>query len=240
MDALFAFVSDFQDSSDAPDISKKIRELADVLSTRSFKNFYEKHEASLTWILHTLICVAQSIFSSFAKIASDHSFQRKLANGDAIPVSTFDHCWEIFHDSVRNIKLSLNSSNPRAFAVPPASYTSRKRKALILDADPGPPLNLPDKYRNRNGNPDAATRGRLKGSGRFAFPKDLSDVPCRDFALVGSSCTFGRRYQFSHKVFPGNWKFGDREAIISWVESFENVQFADLGNVKEVKSSIKK
>ena len=98
MDSMFAFMTDYLESSQAPDNSKMVKESAVILSTQAFKNFYEKYKTTFPCVPYTLLCVVQLIFSSFAHIATDHLLQRKLVNGESIPVVTYEDCCDIFED----------------------------------------------------------------------------------------------------------------------------------------------
>ena len=242
IDALFAFICDFDDDSNAPDIAKMLRELANIISTRDFQNFTEKHERTLPWIPHTVICIIHSIIASFAKIAGDCSLQRRVKNNEEVPTEIYQPCWDLFNETMRDFRLSVNNSNPRAFGTAPASYAplpvyaTPTKRGSDNDGENG----YPDPKKPRTPI-DATKRGWLKAeSTKFAFPQGLSVVPCKMFAMIGHNCSYGRNCSFSHKAFPGNWKMADRSILVKWIETNSKVSFADSVDVTDVKKGIKK
>ena len=160
-----------------------------------------------------------------------------MTNGEDISTEIFQPCWDLFDETMRDFRLSVNSSNPRAFGVAPTSYKSHPpltptKRTVEYTQD------QPDPKRNRT---DLSKKGWLvSDTQRFSFPQGLSMIPCKAFSLIGSACTYGRNCSFSHKAFPGNWKMSDRSLVVKWVEESPKISFADSINIDEIKKGIKK
>ena len=121
LDAFCAFLCECN-TREGPDIVRMMRDLADFLSQSEFKEFAEKHEHKSPWLTHTIVCALHSILRSFVLVANDFTYQRQVEHNKNIEVSALQKCWDIYENIEADFTLSLASSTPRAFAIPPGSY----------------------------------------------------------------------------------------------------------------------
>ena len=220
-----------------PDIIKILEKFADLITTRKFRKFVDENISGYPWIPLTLVCYVQTILVSFVEIAIDTTNQRLIENDEEVSVEFFDEPWMTYKDIAYDIKLSLTSSTPRAFATPPNCWNSGRnnghnKKRTNYDNTSSP---LPQSRDRKRQKFDGTKKGWLVSSvgSDFRFPRlSHGKIPCKNFALIGheythSGCTFG------HSVFPGNFNRDDQSTLMKWVANNASiVKFSDTVDKK--------
>ena len=211
-----------------------MRDLADFLSQSEFQKFAEKHEHKTPWLTHTLICALHSIPLSFVLVANDFTYQRQVEHNTNIEVSAIQKCWDIYENIKADFTLSLASSTPRAFTIPPGSYkhkTSENVEKNHVERDSH------NSDRNNKRPIVSDKRGWLIADGNFNFPRTLSVTPCKKFSCEDRECTYGRRCSFFHGRFPQNYKKPDRTSIADWVKTTRNVKYSGQVDMSKLERS---
>ena len=160
------------------------------------------------------------------EVANNYTSQRKVENGGKLDAKVLEGPYKTFTRFMNNLDDSINNSSTVLFGVKPLSYIDKtpnhKRKNLS-----GP---TSDSKKSNN----TVARGWLVCSGgNFTFPDALSKTPCRNFALEGLECSFGRTCKYDHKVYPKGYRRSDLAIICDWVNKTSNVSFANCISEKD-------
>ena len=216
----FEFILDDEGTSETPAIITMFLSIGRILASPTFRNYAEKNKTAIPWLTHTLICQFQSVLNCFVDISNNFTYQRKVENDGTLPATLLDAPFNTFNRFMNNLDDALNNVSNTLFGVKPLSYVEK----------------VPAKRKNQSGNlsdhKKSNTTGTPRGwlvctNGTFSFPKALSKLPCRNFALEGLECSFGCTCKYDHKVFPRGYCRPDQAVICDWVNKTENVRFAD-------------
>ena len=216
------FILDDEGTSDTPTIITMFRSIGRILISPTFRNFAEKNETAIPWLTHTLICQFQSLLNRFVEVSNNFTYQRKVENEANMPASLLDATFKTYERFMNNLDDALNNASNLLFGVKPLSFIEQSAPSKRKQQQSG---SFSDsKKQNTNG----VARGWLVCTGgSFSFPKALVKLPCRNFALEGSECGFGRSCKYDHKVFPRGYRKPDQAVICEWVNKTDNVRFAD-------------
>ena len=160
----------------------------------SFRNYAEKNEDAIPWLTHTLVCQFQSLLNRFVEVANNYTSQRKVENGGTLEAKLLDGPYNTFTRFINNLDDSINNSSNVLFGVKPLSY---------IEKTP------PQKRKNQSGatfdskkpNNSVARGWLVCTGGSFTFPAALSKLPCRNFALEGLECSYGRNCKYDHMSY---------------------------------------
>ena len=148
------------------------------------------------WRALTSISLLCSTCRWYVKSFATSTNERRIEHNKDIEVRALQKCWDIFKNIKADFTLSLASSTPRAFAIPPGSYkpkTSANVEKNHVERD----SHNSDRNQKRPIVSDKQ-RGWLIADGNFNFPRTLSVTPCKKISCEDKECTYGRRCSFFH------------------------------------------
>ena len=212
------------DEPTMPLIAKLNRGLADLYSSRVFRNWYAKVSPTAPWITHTLLTQVHSLFSMVAGIANNPTNRRTFKRGIALDPAIYSKVVLEYNRIYDNTMATISSSSLGSlFTSPPSSYHAKKstsnnnnKRRNEHEAQPNDRINKSPAMGNNKGWLTNTTGRHVHVPGvQFCSAFACDSGPCRY-----NACTRG------HKNFPRDFDKTEQGQICNHVKSTHGLQFA--------------
>eukprot|EP00978_Attheya_sp_CCMP212_P007791 scaffold18140_cov28-Attheya_sp.AAC.3 len=212
------------DESTMPLIAKLNRHLADLYSSRSFKNWFAKVSVMAPWITHTLLTQVHLLYSMMAGIANNPTNKRTLKRGLAIDPNTYTKVVLEFKRIQDNSASSLGS----LFTSAPSSYQAKKATRDNINSNNKRKADHKVPHADRakqQQSPANNNRGWIMNtSGKHVHIPGVhfcSSFACDDSMCCYNACTRG------HNNFPRDFTKPEQGIVCNHVKATQGLQFAN-------------
>lgn len=201
-----------------------MREIADLITSKSFKRWRAKHHHSAPWIPHSLVAQIHSLVLSFSAIVSNPEHATLVRRGQAPKQELFARIQQKSELAQLRIMDGVDQSSLGSFNLPPRSHKKRKDPEGKEKSQGG------QQKKQRQDDPRDATGwlASLSKKKLIFLPKFPSRCVCKSCADQGmfcsnkGNCRFGERVG-TNDVTPAELQilrdFADKRDDIAWVKA---------------------
>jgi hypothetical protein len=217
-----------EDSSTHPLVIQIINEVADLISSSDFREFYEVHKATANWTPHTLVAYLFNIFSIFVKAAKKTHTVRRFNVDNVIKYEDVNLSSLMISSLIDQLRLCTATGSLQVlFASPTTSFKYCCPHLTKLEQGLKRPRDN-DKTPEGKKVPKDSKGSIINTTGkRLTFPSGLEGKYCSDFLDTKESCTRGEGCKFTHAVFPSGFIGEDAKVFREYVEKTPGLAFSN-------------
>ena len=201
LDCFTSFVFDYKEdqAEDYPLVAVCIREYADFITSKKFKNWCGKYISAAPWLPHSVLVLTHSFFTELGKVVCNPANILAIKKGQDLNPAIFKSTFRQHMKVLQQLEDGISRSSLGAFLSPPRSFDEVKKAEPEIEDKSNKRQRVVDKisYSSQN------KLGWLLNTG----PKDV--LPwfskfhgkagiCRPFALVGYTCPHGANCKLRH------------------------------------------
>ena len=243
LDAILHFYFNHSDQACIPLITKHIRGLADIISSRGFDTWFSSNHKSYPHIPAMLLTTSlQNILSAHVDVAYNPTYLRFLQNNQDLPYEAVEKPSLAYSEVIRNLRICIAQSSPGIFATKSSTVDVAARLGMYtMDTKPNNKrqktsdrsTNTRDStsMQNTNTPPDKKTRGYIVNNNgvRISLPfcQEQNKKHCLYFALEGKSCTRGSQCNMLHVPY-SNMDPNMKASITNYINSTPGISLSSV------------